>query len=50
MQKILKELELFGINFENQIIDCYTDITGETMEKEKKKYLDRRRYANIDFD
>ncbi len=43
MQNNLTKLQLFGVNFENQVINSYTNITDETMKREKKLYLDRRR-------
>lgn len=50
MQNTLTQLQLFGVNFENQIIDSHTGITDETMKREKKLYLDRRYWASIDLD
>ncbi len=50
MQNTLTQLQLFGVNFENQIIDSHTGITDETMKREKKLYLDRRYWASIDID
>lgn len=50
MQNTLAQLQLFGVNFENQIVDSHTDITDETMKREKKLYLDRRYWASIDTD
>lgn len=50
MQNILAQLQLFGVNFENQIIDSHTSITDETMKREKKLYLDRRYWASINTD
>ncbi len=48
MQNILTQLQLFGVNFENQIINSHAGITNETMEREKKLYLDRRYWSSID--
>ncbi len=50
MQNTLAQLQLFGANFENQIIDSYAGITDETMRREKKLYLDRRYWSSIDID
>lgn len=50
MQNILKQLQLFGIDFEKQIISSYEDVTEETMKREKKLYLDRRYWTNLDID
>ena len=50
MQNTLTQLQLFGVNFENQIIDSHTGITDETMKREKKLYLDRRYWSSIDID
>lgn len=49
MQNILTQLQLFGTNFENQLIDSYTDITDKTMKREKELYLNRRYLSNIDY-
>ena len=46
MQNTLTQLQLFGVNFENQIIDSHAGITDKTMKKEKKLYLDRRYQSN----
>ena len=48
MQNILTQLQLFGINFENQTINSNKDITEEIMKKEKKLYIDRRNWSNIE--
>lgn len=48
MQNILIKLQLFGAEFENQIIDSHASITKETLEKEKRFYLDRRANRYID--
>ncbi len=50
MQNTLTQLQLFGANFENQIIASHTGITDETMKKEKKLYIDRRDWASLDID
>jgi len=50
MQNILAQLQVFGVNFENQVIDSHPSISDETMKREKKLYLDRRYWANIDID
>ncbi len=50
MKNTLTQLQLFGMNFENQIIDSHEGITVETMKKEKKLYLKRRYWENIDID
>lgn len=50
MQNTLSQLQLFGINYENQIINSHTGITTKTMEREKKLYLDRRSWSSIDID
>ena len=50
MQNILTQLQLFGVNFENQIIDSHAGITDETMKREKKLYLSRRYLSSIDSD
>lgn len=48
MQNSLTQLQLFGVNYENQIIDSHTGITKETMnreKKEKKLVLERRYFS-----
>lgn len=45
IQNRLMQLQLFGENFENQIIDSYQDVTSETMETEKNLYLDIRSWT-----
>lgn len=50
MQNILEQLQLFGVNFENQVIDSHTSISRETMKREKKLYVDGRQWSNIDID
>ena len=50
MKNLLIQIQLFGENFENKIIDSNADITNETMKKEKESYLERRRISFIDID
>lgn len=50
MQNILAQLQVFGVNFESQVINYHPSISAETMEREKKLYLDRRYWASIDTD
>ena len=50
MQNTLTKIQLFGKNFEKQIIDSHDNITGETMEKEKTLYLKRRFNDSMDID
>ena len=50
MQKTLQQLELFGTNFEEQIISTHPDINDETIKREKKLYLDRRYWEQVDID
>ncbi len=47
MQSMLYQLKLFGINFENEVIDSNKDITNEIMVREKKLYLNNRYLTNI---
>lgn len=42
MQSIVMQLQNFGEHFEKEIIDSNTNITVQTMGKEKKLYLQRR--------
>ncbi len=46
MQNILTQLQLFDVDFENQIIDSHTDITDETMKKEKGKCLEKKKISS----
>lgn len=48
MQDILVQLQSFGVNFENQVIASHLSISDETMEREKKLYLDRRHWVDVD--
>ncbi len=50
MQKTLQQLELFGTNFEERIISTHPDINDETIKREKKLYLDRRYWEQVDID
>lgn len=50
IQNALTQLQLFGDNFETQIIDSHNDITEETIKREKELYLDRRYMDSIDID
>lgn len=50
IQNNLAQLQLFGGDFEKEIIDSHANITNEIMEKEKKLYLDRRYWDSIDID
>lgn len=50
MQEILTQLKLFGVDFENQVIESHPDITYQTMKREKSEYLRRRSLDGIDFD
>lgn len=50
MKDILTKLQLLGINLEKQVVDSHQSISNETMENEKKLYLERRYWSNIDID
>lgn len=50
MKVILNKLQLLGVNLEKQVIDSHQNISNETMENEKKLYLERRHWSNIDID
>lgn len=50
MKDILTKLQLLGVNLEKQVIDSHQSISNETMENEKKLYLERRYWSNIDID
>lgn len=47
MQSIMTQLQNFGDNFEKEIIDSNAGITEQTVEQEKKLYLDRRYWSSI---
>jgi len=44
------QLQSFGENFEQEIIDSNTSITEQKIEKEKKLYLKRRFLNSIHID
>ena len=44
------QLQNFNDNFEKEIIDSNTSITEQTMEQEKKLYLNRRYWNSIHVD
>ncbi len=50
IQNALQQLESFRASFEEQTINSHPDITDETIQKEKKLYLDRRDWNSIDLD
>jgi len=50
MQNIMMQLQSFGENFEQEIIDSNTSITEQKIEKEKKLYLKRRFLNSIHID
>lgn len=50
MQSIMMQLQKFNKNFEEEIIDSNASITEQTLEQEKKLYLDRRYLNSIDVD
>lgn len=50
MQSIMIQLQNFGDNFEKEIIDSNEGITEQSVEQEKKLYLDRRYLSSIHVD
>lgn len=50
MQNIMMQLQSFGENFEKGIIDSNASITTQTLEQEKKLYLNRRFMSSIHVD
>lgn len=50
MQSIMTQLQNFDDNFEKEIIDSNAGITEQTMEQEKKLYLDRRYWSSLHID
>lgn len=50
MQSIMMQLQNFNKKFEEEIIDSNASITEQTLEQEKKLYLDIRYLNSINVD